>query len=185
LVKLLTITASGKDVLDFRVASLYFHPVILNHTKSIAMKKSFSIFLSVFTVAVLCMSSVRAGVNEKVLQSFHRVFSEASNVAWSEYADHFQASFKQNETIIKVSYDKDGNMLSSIRYYKEQNLPLNVLYKLKKKYGDKKIDIVTEVSNADGVAYFIQLEDQKGYTIVKTDDSGTLVQVDGFNKIPE
>jgi len=184
-VKLLTNTASGKDVLDFRIPSLYFHFVILIHTKSIAMKKSLLAFVSVFTVAVLCMSSVRAGVNEKVLQSFHRVFSDASNVAWSEFSDHFQASFRQNEMIIKVSYDKDGNMLSSMRYYKEQNLPLNVLYKVKKKYADKKIDVVTEVSNADGVSYVIQLEDEKGYTIIKSDDSGTLVPVDSFNKIPE
>ena len=147
------------------------------------MKKSLLIF-AVAAVLVGATTRANAAVNQKVLTSFKSVFVHASNVNWYEYSDHFQASFNQDGMMIKVSYDKEGNLLNSIRYYKEQQLPLNILYRVKKKYADKKVDIVTEVSNADGTVFFIQLEDAKSFTIVKTDSSGEMTVTDSFNKIP-
>jgi hypothetical protein len=110
------------------------------------------------------------------------VFSKASNIKWVEYSDHYYVSFNQNDITIRANYDVDGNLLNSIRYYKEQHLPLNILCKIKKAYPSRTVDIVTEVSTEAGIAYFIQLKDDKGWTIIKSDEGGTFEVTDQFEK---
>jgi len=123
-----------------------------------------------------------APVNEKVLKSFHSVFNNASHVQWSETNDRFNVSFTQNDVMVRAEYDKYGNMINSIRYYDAQHLPLNILCKVKAQYATKSIDVVTEVSTVDGMAYLIQLQDEKGWTIVRSDIDGTLSLQDEFEK---
>ena len=85
--------------------------------------------------------------------------------------------------MVRAEYDKNGNLLSSLRYYQEDHLPLNIFYKVKKEYPDKSIDVVTEVSIPEGMAYLIQLQDEKGWTIVRADVDGELSVKDSFDKI--
>jgi hypothetical protein len=153
------------------------------------MKTKFLIIASCFGIFLLssfCVSAAPknddAPVNEKVLKSFHSVFNGASNVQWAETNEHFYVSFTQNDIMVRAEYDKNGNMLSSIRYYDAQHLPLNILCKVKTQYPAKSIDVVTEVSTTDGMAYLIQLQDEKGWTIVRSDMDGTLNVQDEFEK---
>jgi hypothetical protein len=132
----------------------------------------------------LCLSvfSVRADVSQKVLQSFHSVFSKASNIRWIEYADHYYVSFNQNDVIVRANFDMAGSLLNSIRYYREQQLPLNILCKIKKSYPSKVINNVTEVSNQEGIVYFIMLQDDKSWVKIKSDETATFEIVDKFKK---
>jgi hypothetical protein len=127
--------------------------------------------------------SVKAEVSQKVLQSFHSVFTQATHVMWTENANSYSVSFNQNDMTLKIAYDKEGNLLNSVRYYKEQRLPLNIMYKVKKAYPSNKIDIVTEVSTPDGTVYFINLKDDKNWTIVKSDESGELEVTEKFARL--
>jgi len=142
------------------------------------MKKNLLAIALIAGVVSLSSFTVKAEINQKVLQSFHAVFAEAKHVKWTEYPDSYYVSFTQNDVLVKANYDKDGNLLNSIRYYKEQRLPLNILYKVKKEYSGRTIDIVTEVSNNDGTAYFVQMKNDKGFIIVKSDESGNTEIVD-------
>jgi hypothetical protein len=151
------------------------------------MKKSFLTISAICGIFLLSSSFVSAtpndaGVNEKVLKSFNSVFIDASNVQWSEYSDHFYVSFSQGNITVRAEYDKKGNLLSSLRYYDAQHLPLNILCKVKKDYPNKSIDVVTEVSIPEGTAYLIQLQDSKGWTIVRSDVNGDLSVKDEFEK---
>jgi hypothetical protein len=146
------------------------------------MKKSFLTIACISGVFLLSSFYVNAAVNEKVLRSFNSVFSTATNVQWTEYPDHYYVSFSQNDVMVRAEYDKKGNLLSSLRYYDAQHLPLNILCKVKKDYPDKNIDVVTEVSTTDGTAYIIQLQDKKGWTIVKSDINGYMIETDKFDK---
>jgi hypothetical protein len=144
---------------------------------TIAMKKK------LFTLAFLLTPTVyyaHAEISQKALQAFHTVFAGAKHVKWTEYNDHYFVSFYQNEILVKATYDKEGNMLNSMRYYGEQRLPLNILYQVEKSYPSKMIAEVTEVSNGEGTLYFIQLKDKKGWTIIKSDASGELEVTDRF-----
>ena len=144
--------------------------------KSLLTVACFAGFLS------LSALSAKADVSQKVLQSFHAVFSKATNINWVEYQDHYFVSFNQNDVLIKANYDIAGNIINSMRYYKEQHLPLNILCKLKKTYPSKTVDIVTEISSEEGTAYFIQLKDDKGWTILKSDEAGDFEIADKFKK---
>ncbi len=153
------------------------------------MKKNFLTIASICGIFLLSSFCVNANpaddhstVNEKVLKSFHSVFNGASNVQWAKYGDHFSVSFLQDQIIVRAEYDKEGNLLSSIRYYNAERLPLNILFNVKKEYANEKIDVVTEVSVPEGTAYIIQLEDDKGWTILHSDVEGNLTVKDSFDK---
>jgi hypothetical protein len=113
-------------------------------------------------------------VNEKVLRAFQETFPVVENVKWKEYDAYYTVSFRQHAIQSEVRYDKDGNFLSSLRYYKEDMLPLSVLHQLKKKYANKSIFGVTELIVGSDVAYFIKLEDAKTWMTVKSDAQGNL-----------
>ena len=75
------------------------------------MKKSFLTIASICGIFLLSSFYVSAaptddngGVNEKVLKSFNSVFSNASNVQWSQFADHFLVSFSQNAMMVRAEY---------------------------------------------------------------------------------
>jgi hypothetical protein len=146
------------------------------------MKKNLLTAACIAGLISLSAFSAKADVNQKVLQSFQAVFTKASNIKWVEYSDHYYVSFNQNDILVRANYDANGNLLNSVRYYKEQHLPLNILCKIKKTYPSKNVDIVTEVSAEAGIVYFIQLKDDKGWTIIKSDEGGTFEISDQFEK---
>jgi hypothetical protein len=113
-------------------------------------------------------------VNEKVLRAFQETFRDANDVKWQEYDTYYTVTFKQHAIQSEVRYDTEGNFLSSLRYYKEDMLPLSVLHQLKKKYSNKSIFGVTELIVGTDVAYFVKLEDEKTWMTVKADQQGNL-----------
>jgi hypothetical protein len=91
-------------------------------------------------------------------------------------------SFKQNDILTKVNYDKDGNFVSSIRYYSEKNLPVTVICRLQKEYAGKSVFGVTEVATENGVEYFIKLQDDKNWYTIHSDSQGNLEKIEKFRK---
>lgn len=111
-------------------------------------------------------------VSEKVLKAFGETFVKATDVVWHEMENTYEARFKQSEIITRASYDKDGNLLHTTRYYSEESLPINILTKLKKRYSGKSIFGVTEFATEEEVTYHIVLQDEKNWYIVKSDSMG-------------
>ena len=121
-------------------------------------------------------------VSEKVIQAFKKTFPLAEKVNWQEFTDRYMVNFEESHIRVVVDYDKDGNYLSSKRYYQEDNLPINILYKIRKKYADKKIFGVTELSTELNTEYYVKLEDDKYWTTVKVDSGGRMETVEKFEK---
>lgn len=141
------------------------------------MKKlfAFAVCLVVLTTASFAkIDPTVDDVNEKVLRSFQETFPVVNDVKWKEYDTYYTVSFKQHTIQSEVRYDKEGNFLSSLRYYKEDMLPLSVLHQLKKKYSKKSIFGVTELIVGTDVAYFVKLEDEKTWLTIKSDQQGNL-----------
>jgi len=114
------------------------------------------------------------GVNEKVLDAFNKTFSDARDVSWSETPNSYEVSFKQHAIQLKVNYDKEGNIINTLRYYSEEHLPLMVLSKIKTRFTDKKIFGVTEISSEEGTYYHVVLEDDHNWIEVKADVFGSI-----------
>jgi Protein of unknown function (DUF2874). len=113
-------------------------------------------------------------VDEKVLDAFKKTFTEVTDVAWTEHENLYEVSFKQHDIQVKVSYDRDGNIINTLRYYQEEHLPLIVRSKIKTKYSDKKITGVTEMASEDGTFFYVILEGDKNLMEVKADIFGHL-----------
>ena len=62
---------------------------------------------------------------------------------------------------------QDGNLLRTTRYYSQENLPINILTKLQKRYAGKSVYGVTELSTEDGVSYHITMQDEKNWYIIR------------------
>jgi hypothetical protein len=113
-------------------------------------------------------------VNEKVLKIFNETFASAKDVKWSESENAYSVSFLLSGIQSKLVYDKQGNIVSSLRYYSPQYLPMNVYRSLLKKYENKTLYGVTELSADDSIVYYIKVYDSKYWYTVKTDNSGNL-----------
>jgi hypothetical protein len=128
-------------------------------------------------------SSVRAeDPTEKVLEAFAKTFPQVKDVAWTDLENSYEAKFRQNEILSKITYDKEGNILKTLRYYFEQNLPLLVLSKVKSKFTGKKIYGVTEESSEEGTYYHIVLEDEKNWIDITADSYGGIKVGKKYNK---
>jgi hypothetical protein len=143
------------------------------------MKK---IILSTACFLLIAASSFAALPNEKVLKSFHSTFNSATEVKWFDHADYYEVSFVQSDIRTMVKYDKEGNFISSNRYYKEQQLPTYIFFQLKKRYPGKAIFGVTELTNSDEINYYVKLEDQKNWITVKVSANGQMEVVEKYRK---
>ncbi|HUR11603.1 MAG TPA: hypothetical protein VM012_09560 [Flavitalea sp.] len=132
--------------------------------KILAIVLSFVVFSSTFANSPI--------VNEKVLRSFDQTFTNVESVKWEEFKDHYTVSFMHAGIQSVVNYDKDGQMLSSIRYYLPKMLPLYIFNKLKKEYTNDTLFGVTEVIYGEDVLYFVKIESAKNWITVKIDPSG-------------
>lgn len=140
-------------------------------------------------VAVLFSANTFAAdapVNEKVLKAFNEVFGYVKTVDWSEHSTAeskmFEAYFREAGTTTRIRYDEDGNILYTIRSYAEKHLPLLIQTKVRKAYPGKKVFGVTELTNGEGVIYEIALEDEKAWTIIRSDAHGLLFQHNKYKK---
>ena len=143
------------------------------------MKK---IFLATMILAFGTTAFAGPGVDEKVLSAFTRAFQNATNVNWTESESEYQVSFNQMTVSSKITYDRQGNIIKTLRYYKEEQLPLLVLSNLKKKFEGQEIFGVVEESSVDGTIYHVTLESKKNWTTVRADGYGTLTVEKKFNK---
>src|SRR4029079_12917885 len=99
------------------------------------MKKIFlAAFISACTLTVFASDPVDA----KVLDAFNKAFKNAENVSWSTSENTYEVRFDQNKVTAKITYDKEGNIIRTMRYYGEDQLPLLIMNRVKNKYSDKK-----------------------------------------------
>lgn len=137
-----------------------------------------------------CLLTFSAGVfandeftiSDKLLQAFQQTFPDAKQVKWVEAPNGFQVSFRQNDILTKVEYDKEAHFVSSLRYYSEKNLPVTIICQLQKKYAGKTIYGVTEMSTESSTEYFVKLVDDRNWYTVRSDSDGNMMTVEKYKK---
>jgi hypothetical protein len=135
-----------------------------------------------FTLSAGVFAAADGNISDKLLQAFNKTFPDAQQVKWAETEDKYMVNFKQGDILTKVEYDKEGNFLNSLRYYSEKNLPVNILCRLQKKYSDKKVFGVTEITSDTNVEYYIKLEDAQNWITVKSNVDGAMQVVERYKK---
>jgi hypothetical protein len=121
------------------------------------MKKIVFVLGLVVTMGV-CSAYPSEKVSQKVLASFKTEFTNAQNVEWETGNNYFRAAFTMNEQRIFAYYHVDGQLMSIARYISSIHLPVNLYADLKNNYGKYWISDLFEVSNSEGLHYYVTLE---------------------------
>jgi len=121
------------------------------------MKKILFLLGLVVTMGV-CSAYPSEKVSPKVLASFKSEFSTAQNVVWETGNNYFRAAFSLNEQRIFAYYSPEGELISLARYISSLQLPINLFSNLKNDYGKYWISDLFELSNSEGIHYYVTLE---------------------------
>jgi hypothetical protein len=136
----------------------------------------------VFAAPVLTGTTPDLTISDKLLQAFQKTFPDATQVKWLESPDGYQVTFRQNDILTKVEYDKDAHFVNSLRYYTEKNLPVTVICQLQKRYAGKTVWGVTELSTETSTEYYVKLVDDKNWYTVRSDAEGNMQTVEKYRK---
>lgn len=135
------------------------------------MKKIF-IILGLVVATGVCSAYPSERVSQRVLASFKSEFSSASNVEWETGNNYFRATFSLNEQRIFAFYDLEGELMSVGRYISSPQLPLNLFANLKTDYDGYWITDLFEVSNGEGVNYYVTLENADTKMVLHSSNAG-------------
>ncbi|MBS1596622.1 MAG: hypothetical protein JST75_00245 [Bacteroidetes bacterium] len=147
------------------------------------MKKN--LIFSVCLLALGVSSYASPSVDDKVIKSFKETFPGAQEVKWEEFSDNYVVNFVDLGMRERISYDKEGNFINATRYYNEGHLPLNILFRLRKKYPTQKIFGVTEIESDVTIEYYIKLEDDNNWITLKSDNGANLQVIEKYKKAEE
>ena len=112
-------------------------------------------------------------VSPKVLASFKSEFSSAKNVEWETGNNYFRATFSLNEQRVFAYYSVEGELISVARYISTMQLPINLFSNLKNNYTKYWISDLFEVSNNDGLHYYVTLETADTKLMMRSSNGGS------------
>lgn len=136
------------------------------------MKKLFVLF-SAMLIGFSSFSHNPVKIDEQLLQDFSVQFPHAQKVVWQESEDAYIVSFIEDGIRLRVVYLRNGALTHFLRYYLEENLPLDVRLAVKKKYPGKSIygvveeNISSNIQNKTSTIYYVKLEDETSWITVR------------------
>lgn len=151
------------------------------------MKKLF-VLLSSVLIAISSYSHNPIHIDEKVLRSFEVQFPNAQKVNWQESEEAYLVSFVEDGIRVRIVYLRNGALTHFLRYYFEENLPLDLRLSLKNKYPGKTIYGVTEenilsnIQNQSKTIYYIKLEDASSWFTIKVQKNRKMRLIEKLNK---
>ena len=126
---------------------------------------AFTLFASVLTQSTYANDG---GVTPEVLKSFQSKFSTAKDADWSLAQDLYKVQFSLDGQCVTAFYNADGNMAALTRNITSVQLPMTLQTTLKNEYKDYWIADLFELSNDEGVQYYVTLEDADSKVILKS-----------------
>jgi hypothetical protein len=100
--------------------------------------------------------------------TFKKVFGDVSDVMWTKISrNHTRAYFQNDGITVRAGFNKKGKLLYTLRYYTEEHLPADILFRIKNTYFGKSIFGIIEVSVDGKTAYLVDLEDKTSWLRVK------------------
>lgn len=112
-------------------------------------------------------------VSQKVLNAFKNEFTTAQDVQWETGNNYFKATFTMNEQRIFAFYNVGGELQSIARYISSVQLPVNLFTDLKNDYNKYWISDLFEVSNSEGLHYYVTLETADSKLVMHSGNGGS------------
>lgn len=111
------------------------------------------------------------GVNQRVIASFQKEFTNAKDVKWESSREFAKATFSLNGQIMFAYYSEEGQLLAMTRNIQSSQLPINLLNNLKKDYNSFWITDLFEMASGNETAYYVTLESGDSVVVLKSTDS--------------
>ena len=137
------------------------------------MKKILFVFGLLVTMGVSSAFANDEKISPKVLASFKAEFSTAQNVAWETGSNYFRAIFSLNEQRVFAYYNLEGQLISIARYISSIQLPITLFSTLKNDYSKYWISDLFEVSNSEGLHYYVTLETADTKLVMRSSNGGS------------
>jgi hypothetical protein len=131
------------------------------------------LILIAFT-ALLSLVNTKANANDEikvsaaVLASFNTSFKNAADVKWNTAGDFYKAEFVVNSQYVTAFYDATASMVAVTRNISSFQLPVTLQTKLKSSYASHWISDLFELSDENGVSYYVTLESADGKIVLKS-----------------
>jgi hypothetical protein len=135
------------------------------------MKKIIAFSLMLFSLSVF--AAAEPEVNKKTIKAFEFTFKEAVDVKWYAEENFDHVYFTLNNVKTRMKYDKEGNFISCLRTYFEEDLPLLIRMRLKENYAGKKVTSVAEMITNTETEFHVTVEDDKNIYLLKGDIHGS------------
>jgi hypothetical protein len=151
------------------------------------MKKLFVLF-SALLIIVNSFGNTPIKIDDQILQTFAVQFPHAQKVVWQESNESYIVSFVEDGIRVRIVYLRNGNVTHFLRYYLEENLPLDIRLDVKKKFPGKDIygiveeNLVSNIENRSKTAYFIKLQDENSWLTIKAERHRKPRVVEKLNK---
>ena len=111
-----------------------------------------------------------AKVIEKIQNAFNSQFANAENARWYEVDKNFLVEFFKDDQEQRALFTKKGYLIYHISYGSEKHLPPKVRTLVKSTYFDYNITRVIKVNEDKRLVWFVNLEDNKSFFLVKVED---------------
>ena len=116
----------------------------------------------IITLAI-AISSIAAFATEEpvssaVLNAFNKEFAGVKDVQWTNTDKYVKASFIFNGQNVNAFYDEDAQLIALARNISSLQLPISLQTSLKNSYKGYWISDLFEMSNHDGISYYITIE---------------------------
>lgn len=134
------------------------------------------LLLAAFT-ALLSVANAKANptdginVSSAVSASFNKAFKNAAEVKWNAAGAYYKADFVLNGQYVNAYYDNNANLVAVTRNVSSFQLPITLQAKLKASYETYWISDLFELSNEDGVSYYVTVEDGESKITLKSTGS--------------
>jgi len=100
-------------------------------------------------------------------------FSKAQDVKWETGNNYFRAEFTMNEQRVFAYYSVEGALVSIARYISTLQLPISLFSNLKNDYSKYWISDLFEVSNSEGLHYYVTLETADTRLVIHSSNGGS------------
>ncbi len=120
-------------------------------------------------------------LNGTSIRHFLNAYGNNRGEIWSSSSDGFRASFRSENMLYLVDYDKTGNWSGTTRIYNETKLPREIRRIVKSTYYDYAIKSVSEVSGAQKLMYFVKIQDSVTLKTIRVMD-GDMQVIEEFNR---
>ena len=137
---------------------------------------SLSLLLAVGLTQVFADDEIR--ISKTVKESFKKEFAGANKVEWSRVDDHVRALFVLDRHRVVAYFNVNGELEGFGRGLLFDEMPLAASMSLDKHFAGADFINILEVSNTDGMSYWLTVATPKKWHRVKVDATGNILIVE-------